>query len=75
MCDARGRGVFTLEVQRLVLRRGLLVVDHTLHDAMHRVQQVGILAHGQQVVDLGVQKRVSGQQTAHTRTQTNKNKN
>lgn len=35
------------------------MVDHTLNDAMHWVQQVGILAHGQQRVDLGVQQVVA----------------
>ena len=35
------------------------MVDHVLHDAVHRVQEVGVLAHGQQRVDLGVQKVVA----------------
>ena len=35
------------------------MVDHTLNDAMHWVQQVGILAHRQQRVDLGVQQVVA----------------
>lgn len=34
------------------------MVDHTLDDAMDRVQEVGVLAHGQQCTDLGVQKIV-----------------
>lgn len=32
------------------------MIDHTLDDAMDRVQEVGVLTHGQQRTDLGVQK-------------------
>lgn len=41
------RSVFTLQTGGLVLRGRLFMVDHTLDDAMDRVQEVGVLAHGQ----------------------------
>lgn len=41
------KSFFTLQTRGLVLRGRLLVVDHTLDDAMDRVQEVGVLAHGQ----------------------------
>lgn len=50
---------FTLQIGRLVLRRGLLVVHHTLDDAVDGIQEVGVLAHGQHSVDLGVQQVVA----------------
>lgn len=34
------------------------MVDHTLDDAVDGVQEVGVLAHGQQGADLGVQQVV-----------------
>ena len=37
------------------------MVDNTLDDAMDGVQQVGILAHGQECIDLGVQQIVAGE--------------
>lgn len=55
----REREGLTLEVGGLVLRRRLLVVHHALHDAVDGVQEVGVLAHGQHSVDLGVQQVVA----------------
>lgn len=52
-------GAVTLEVGRLILRWRLLVVHHALHDPVDRVQEVGVLAHGQHSVDLGVQQVVA----------------
>lgn len=49
----------TLKVGGLVLGRRLLVIHHTLDDAVHRVQEIGVLAHGQHSVDLGVQQVVT----------------
>lgn len=49
----------TLQVGGLVLGGRLLVVHHTLDDAVHGVQQIGVLAHGQHSVDLGVQQVVT----------------
>lgn len=49
----------TLEIGGLILRRRLLVVHHALDDAVDRVQKVGVLAHGQHSVDLGVQQVVA----------------
>ena len=57
-----GGGV-TLQVGGLVLGGGLLVVNHALDDAVDRVQQVGVLAHGQHSVDLGVQQVVAEEET------------
>lgn len=48
-----------MEVGRLILRWRLLVVHHALHDPVDRVQEVGVLAHGQHSVDLGVQQVVA----------------
>lgn len=42
------------------------MVDHTLDDAVDRVQEVGVLAHGQQSVDLGVQQVVAVEGRTHT---------
>lgn len=38
---------FTLQAGRLVLRGRLLMIDHILNDAVDGVQEVGVLAHGQ----------------------------
>lgn len=35
------------------------MVHHTLDDAVDRIQEVGVLAHGQDRVDLGVQQVVA----------------
>lgn len=51
----KDKSFFTLQTGWLVLRGRLLVVDYTLDNAMDRVQEVGVLAHGQQRTDLGVQ--------------------
>lgn len=48
----------TLQTGGLVLRGRLFVVDHALDDSMDRVQEVGVLAHGQQCTDLGIQQIV-----------------
>lgn len=42
------------------------MVHHALDDAMHRVQEVGVLTHGQHSVDLGVQQVVAEER--HTST-------
>lgn len=39
------------------------MVDHALDDAVDRVQQVGVLAHGQHRVDLRVQQVVAEEET------------
>lgn len=62
----RGGAGLTLEVGGLVLRRRLLVVHHALDDAVDGVQEVGVLAHGQHSVDLGVQQVVSEERPTHT---------
>lgn len=61
-----GGAGLTLEVGGLVLRWRLLVVHHALDDAVDRVQEVGVLAHGQHSVDLGVQQVVSEERPTHT---------
>lgn len=48
-------GTVTLQIGGLVLGWRLFVVHHALDDAVDRVQEVGVLAHGQHGVDLGVQ--------------------
>lgn len=53
------RGYLTLQIGGLVLWRRLLMIHHTLDDAMYRVQEVCVLAHGQHSVDLGVQQVVT----------------
>lgn len=35
------------------------MVHHTLDDAVDRIEEVGVLAHGQHSVDLGVQQVVA----------------
>lgn len=35
------------------------MIHHTLDDAVHGVQEIGVLAHGQHSVDLGVQQVVT----------------
>lgn len=44
------------------------MVHHALDDAVHGVQQIGVLAHGQHSVDLGVQQvvTVEGHKKKHT---------
>ena len=39
------------------------MVHHALHDAVDGVQEVGVLAHGQHSVDLGVQQVVAAEET------------
>lgn len=39
------------------------MIHHALHDAMDRVQEVCVLAHGQDCVDLGVQQVVAEEHT------------
>lgn len=39
------------------------MVHHALYDAVDRVQEVGVLAHGQHSVDLGVQQVVAEEET------------
>lgn len=58
--------VITLQTGGLILRGRLFVVDHTLDNAMDRVQQVGVLAHGQQCTDFGIQQIVPVAVTPHT---------
>lgn len=48
-----------MQIGGLVWGRRLLVVHHALDDAVDRVQEVGVLAHGQHSVDLGVQQVVA----------------
>lgn len=38
------------------------MIHHTLDDAVHRVQEIGVLAHGQHSVDLGVQQVVTAEE-------------
>lgn len=35
------------------------MINHTLDDAMNRIKEIGVLAHGQHSVDFGVQKVVA----------------
>lgn len=42
------------------------MVDHTLDDAVDRVQEVCVLAHGQHSVDLGVQQIVAEKMQTHS---------
>lgn len=57
------RGIVTLQVGGLVLGGRLLVVHHALDNAVDGIQEVGVLAHGQHSVDLGVQQVVAEEET------------
>lgn len=39
------------------------MVHHTLDDAVDRIQEVGVLTHGQDSVDLGVKQVVAKEKT------------
>lgn len=39
------------------------MVHHALHNPMHRVQEVDVLAHGQHRVDFGVQQVIAEERT------------
>lgn len=54
-----------MQVGGLVRGRRLLVVHYALDDAVDRVQEVGVLAHGQHSVDLGVQQVVAEETQEH----------
>lgn len=45
------------------------MVHHTLDDTVDRIQEVGVLAHGQHSVDLGVQQVVAKEES-YTQTPT-----